>query len=852
MATEYKYYTDNGNGSVTVKSGCSLSVIANAYFKTYGSSAGCKSTSDYVKFLTTRNNVKNNGNTIYVGQVIWLSGTASSTTTSSPKRMVTNLTLGQWASDERKVLAEWDYKYHSETDHYVLKWGYSYGTNQYFPQDDATTKQQYASFDVPTHSGVPLENMKVSVSVTPVAITKKDNNGKEYQDWKGEESDRVLYEYKNNRPSDTPSAPDLEIEDYSLTVRVDNVPDSITKVEFWVTRNNSELAYRVDEVKVVNNSAARTWTDITAGATYKAKCRYINGNGESEWSPWSGDSETKPDAPDGFTTYRAESETSVYLEWNAVENADSYDIEYAEKREYLDGSNQTSIESGITTATYILSGLESGKEYFFRVRAVNSEGESGWTDIVSVIVGTEPAAPTTWASTTTVVTGEPLTLYWVHNSEDGSTQVKANIELTVNGTTTYQEIDTASEKDDEKTMRYAVDTTGYVEGAEIVWRVQTAGVTKNYGEWSVKRTVKVYAPPSVSINLLDYSGAVINKLISFPLRVHISAGPKTQVPMGYHLSIIANDRYEAADNIGVLKIVNAGDEVYSKYIDSSVYEQVVEISAGDVYLTNNVSYTVKCVLSMDSGLTGEDSRNFTVGWTPIEYDPNAMTSINTDNLTALIAPFCEAADGNLIDDAVLSVYRREFDGSFTEIATNLANIRGHFVSDPHPALDYARYRIVARSNSTGAIGYYDMAGIPVGEKAVIIQWDEVWQDYEYAEYRDNQRPWSGSMLKLPYNIDVSEENQLDVSLIEYIGRKHPVSYYGTQVGQSQSWSVTIPKTDTETIYALRRLAVWTGDVYIREPSGSGYWANISVSFSQNHCNPAIPVKFSITRVAGGM
>ena len=108
------------------------------------------------------------------------------------------------------------------------------------------------------------------------------------------------------------------------------------------------------------------------------------------------------------------------------------------------------------------------------------------------------------------------------------------------------------------------------------------------------------------------------------------------------------------------------------------------------------------------------------------------------------------------------------------------------------------------------------------------------------------------MLKLPYNIDVSDGNTIDKSLVEYIGRKHPVSYYGTQVGQTQTWSVDIPKNDTETIYALRRLSVWMGDVYIREPSGSGYWANISVSFSQKHLDTIIPVKFSITRVAGGM
>lgn len=38
----------------------------------------------------------------------------------------------------------------------------------------------------------------------------------------------------------------------------------------------------------------------------------------------------------------------------------------------------------------------------------------------------------------------------------------------------------------------------------------------------------------------------------------------------------------------------------------------------------------------------------------------------------------------------------------------------------------------------------------------------------------------------------------------------------------------------------------------REPSGSGYWANVKVSFSRTHCALTIPVTFDITRVEGGM
>ena len=99
---------------------------------------------------------------------------------------------------------------------------------------------------------------------------------------------------------------------------------------------------------------------------------------------------------------------------------------------------------------------------------------------------------------------------------------------------------------------------------------------------------------------------------------------------------------------------------------------------------------------------------------------------------------------------------------------------------------------------------------------------------------------------------MTDKRATEVSFVEYAGRKHPVSYYGTQVGETSSWSMVIPKEDKETIYALRRLSLWSGDVYVREPSGMGYWANVNVSFSQKHTEVTVPVTLDITRVEGGV
>ncbi len=151
------------------------------------------------------------------------------------------------------------------------------------------------------------------------------------------------------------------------------------------------------------------------------------------------------------------------------------------------------------------------------------------------------------------------------------------------------------------------------------------------------------------------------------------------------------------------------------------------------------------------------------------------------------------------------------------------------------------------------MGRTDLPAYPTGGKAVIIQWNEEWSSFDVNGDDVSTEPgWSGSLLKLPYNIDVSNNTDPDVTLVKYVGRRNPVGYYGTHVGETATWNVEIVKSDTETIYALRRLAIWTGDVYVREPSGTGYWANVKVSFSQKHLEVTIPVTLNITRVEGGI
>lgn len=874
----------------TVKWGDTLSEIAVKYNTTTAK-------------LAKWNDIKDI-NKIVAGQVLYVTAPSSSEKkkTTTPNKVAIKA-FGLQTKTDRTMYVTWTWS-KKNTKEYQVIWYYATGDGVKFIGNDSKTTDKQSTYNAPSNA------TKVYCKIKPISKT-YTKNGKETNYWTASWSSEVSYAFSNNPPT-TPSVPSVEVDGVKITAKLNNLDVNGSHIIFQIVKDDKTVVVKEGKAAIVTSSASYSYNG-KEGSSYKVRCRaYRQKDKEySDWTDYSDSVYTKPSAPSKITSCKANSETSVYLEWSAVSTATKYEIEYTTEKSYFNNSSETTTVSTEFTH-HEITGLESGDEYFFRVRAVNKNNEtSSWSSISSAIVGKKPSPPTTWSSTTTAIVGEPLILYWIHNSEDGSSQTEAKLKLNIGGNVTTLTIkNSTDEEEKDKTSSYTIDTSSYTEGTTIKWSVQTKGIIDTYSDSSIERTVDIYAQPTLDFSLIDSDSESIDSLESFPFYASATAGPSTQTPIGYHLTVIANESYETIDQIGNSQIINEGTEVYSKYFDISE-DLMVELSASNIDLENNISYTAICVVSMDSGLTAESSMEFTVAWADSIYEPNAEISINTENLTASIRPYCEyyptiyykvvytsgtytmttteldelegdaidgayTADGEMVysgttasgesvyfcmiqseegvlaDNVTLSVYRREFDGEFVELATDIDNSSNISITDPHPSLDYARYRIVAIDNSTGSVSFYDMPGYPVGEKAAIIQWDEEWSYFDVTNEDElEQQPWSGSLLRLPYNIDVSDKYSSDVSHVEYIGREHPVSYYGTQIGETSSLSMEIEKSDKDTLYALRRLSRWMGDVYVREPSGSGYWASVSVSFSQTHCELTIPVTMDVTRVEGG-
>ena len=906
----------------TVQRGDSLWKIASKH----KSSISGNTINAKIDTLVKLNGIKNK-NLIYVGQVLKLSGSADGQSSSSSAANNSNCVvihsfgLQSESSTGRDVFAIWSWhKISDNFKNFKVRWEWdspdSANDGKYITHFQETeTTDTWATFSIPEkfHKTVNW----VQIFITPIAENKTNSKGEDtgVPHWTADQTGKQ-YKFADNPPlqPDTPSV-SIDKETLVLTASLSNIVASeldAVGINFNIVRDNSVSIYTTQSYVAINTDANYVSFQYTVepGHTYTVRACSVGANGKtSGWSDFSESVGTKPSAPSAITTYRRNKRTdgviAAYLEWSPVTNATSYKIEYVTVEsdfETTPGNIQSvTTENARTSLEIILD--STGYDYFFRIRAVNNDGESDPTDVVKIPIGSPPAAPTTYSAsdsafasettykyiesvdkegntyTTKYVDKTPMELNWIHNPTDNSKQTFAELSLKINDNDWISYIlenttddSTTGDRIDESAFTYGtsvsykgdlyfkMDTNhADLKNAKIQWKVRTAGVTDQFSDtdWSVERTIYIYEKPTLNLSMtsdLAGVGPLITTLISFPfyIRSQLSLTDyNVQRPVGYHLRIVSNEYYVTVDDVGRTKIINPGDAVYSKYFDTSE-TLIVEMSANNLDLESGIGYTAYLSVDMSTGLSVDNQHEFTVDWVDVEYTINANISVDKDTYTALITPYCIDTDGLLVENVTLSVYRREFDGTYKKIASGIPN-NYTAVTDPHPALDYARYRFTATDTQTGALSFWDMAGYPVEGSAVIIQWDEEWSTFDIGESTSVDGPsWSGSLLKLPYNIKVTDNRKREVALQTYAGREHPVTYYGTQIDEAPQWSTDIPKTDKETIYALRRLSLWTGDVYIREPSGMGYWANVSVSFNQSYNEVKIPVTLNITRVEGGV
>lgn len=781
-----------------------------------------------------------------------------------PAPNITKVTISQYKDTSMYAEITWN---QDHTDHYQYQWMYySSKHNKWFAENVETSTDKL----LPQHNFDEFAT-QITLKVMPVAATYTDDYGRDVAYWKSitewDDLQPIMPTFKmaDLDPSDLSGAPGLYILSGNyLKATVENYnTTTATEVEFAIEQDHRAEIMATARATLVNGYAELKYRVPSEGHEYRVRARGVNGPDKAgEWSDWSSSVSTGPKTPEKLISVRADGPRGVRVTWTPVSGRDAseslditYEIEYIDNLELFDVSGRAKSEETSTNTSFyhidFTSDDDFGKTWYFRVRAKLGENHSGWTNIVSCTLAKKPSVPTTWSESGVIGLGQIAKLYWVHNAEDNSNETEATIVYYKStDPTTPIEIVYTDEATDENVSdmihSYEIDTSTFETGCLIFWKVKTKGAADEYSDFSVERQIGVYDDPTVAFS-------IPSEFTSFPITFTAVAEPPQQTAIVWNVSIVALEGYDTVDNVGNDVRISKNETIYSKFIDISGNTLEHTITAADVTFENGIRYELIVDVGMDSGLSARASREFVTNYDFDVMEPEGVVSLDTAHYSASIRPYCYTNSGDIDSDVTLSVYRREYDGRLVLLATGLENTGYTSIIDPHPALDFARYRIVAKSKTTGRMTHTDISSAIFGIPGVVLQWGANWATYDPTQdYNPDEPSWDGTTLHLPYNANISEQTSVDVSLIEYIGRSAPVSYYGTQLGISGSISCTIRADDYDTIYALRRLSIYRGDVYVRSSNGIGYWAQVTVSFEKTNREVTIPVTIDIKRVEGGI
>ena len=172
-------------------------------------------------------------------------------------------------------------------------------------------------------------------------------------------------------------------------------------------------------------------TGAKDGVTYYYKVTAVNDSGESAYSNIvSGQNKAVTPKPSAPVVKIGNSATSgkPMLTWNAVSGATSYKVYRATSQ-----NGTYSLLGSVTVTSYINTGAKDGVTYYYKVKAVNSAGESAYSNIVSgqnKAVTPKPSAPVVKIGNSST-SGKPM-LTW--NAVSGATFYKVYRATSQNGT----------------------------------------------------------------------------------------------------------------------------------------------------------------------------------------------------------------------------------------------------------------------------------------------------------------------------------------------------------------------------------------------------------------------------------
>lgn len=606
------------------------------------------------------------------------------------------------------------------------------------------------------------------------------------------------------------------------------IPNGETSITVQCPEWSDATAIKFGVYAVVGSYTATTRADGVSSYAVKATLK-------SSLVTYGG---TVPAAPTSVTAVSTDITGTVRVTfdwaWEDATVAELSWADHADAWESTDGPSTYEIDNTHASA-WNISGLDTGKTWYIRVRLASGSGDSttygAYSDIVAVDLSSAPTVPILALSSAVITEDGSVTASWSFASSDGTTQASAELATVADGVyTKLAEVETA------QYITISAEDAEWTNGNTYDLAVRVTSASGKQSDWSEAASVTVAEPLEIAIT----STSLVEQTITEDEDLTRTVMSLTELPLTLTVT--------GADEGGTTRVIIERAEAYhmirpderdyngfegeTVLIYSQIGEDAISIDLDDLtgHLDDGALYRLIATVQDGLGQSAETEQLFEVHWTHQALIPTATVTVDTTNLVTQITPV--APEGALLTDTC-DIYRLSVDRP--ELIYPNAEFGTTYV-DPYPTIgELGGHRLVFRT----ANGDY------ITEDNTLAWTDynsEIDTDYNIIEFGTGR-------VMLQYDVDLSHTWKKDFIETQYLGGSIQGDW-NQAVSRTGSFAANVVTDDVETIEEMRRLAVYPGVCHVRTKDGSSYAADVQVSesYSQDTAHKIVAFTLTITRV----
>lgn len=279
----------------------------------------------------------------------------------------------------------------------------------------------------------------------------------------------------------------------------------------WYDSNNNGSAVTNYEIEFATNSSYSgssftssgttsnmTITGLALGATYYFRVRSTNAYGTSGWS--ANTSFSVPNVPSApvLSLSNFSAPSTINISWTAPANNGAAITDYILEYANTSGFTGATAVSNATNTSRSITGLSIGTTWYFRIKAVNSQGSSAWSNVLSYDFPNIPGTP----SNPTIIYSPPSTIDLTMTAPANNGATILDYEISYDDNSSFVSPDTI--------LVAAPTLTATISGLSpgtTYWFKYRARNSQGWGTYSEAVSIFLYAGPRVK-NLNVYKNTV--------------------------------------------------------------------------------------------------------------------------------------------------------------------------------------------------------------------------------------------------------------------------------------------------------------------------------------------------------